>query len=171
MLSKADLDCHRRATGSPSRCTRCAKISAGLITRKLAPIVPKAGVWLRSSVSRSTLPRSKWWMAEGKGAGASSAVPRFSVRGESSGVRRSRCGADVWSWWANNRLDIDLDRAESTLKSEDHSRLSGGEAMAELNQPRPHIPPAATRISRCLSALFMTHWSMGESACRDVSAR
>ena len=172
MLSKADLDSHKRATGNPSRCTRRAKISAELIVRKLGPMVPKTGGSLRSSVWRSGLPRSKWCIADGKDAGASAATaPRSIVRGESSGGRRSSGVADVGSWWANNRVDADLDRGDSMVESEDHSRPSGGEALAELNQPRPHNPPAATHISPFLPSLFITHWSINESACRHVTVR
>jgi len=48
-----------------------------------------------------------------------------------------------------------MDRAESIVECEGFPRLNGGEAMAELNKPRPHNPPVATRIARYFPSLFM----------------
>jgi hypothetical protein len=67
---------------------------------------------------------------------------------ESPGDRRSNRLVDACCCWANDRLAIDMNRAESIEETGDLPRLSGGEAMAELKKPRPHNPAAATYISR-----------------------
>src|SRR5271167_2514181 len=99
---------------------------------------------MRSSVPRSALPRSKWWIAEGKGVETSAAAgSRMVAAREFPGDRRSNCVVDACCCWANDRLAIDMNRAESIEETEDLPRLNGGEAMAELKKPRPHNPPAS----------------------------
>ncbi len=75
--------------------------------------------------------------------------------GESPGDRRSNRFVDACSCWANDRLAIDMNRAESIEETEDLPRLNGGEATAELKKPRPHYPPAATHIIRWFPSLLM----------------
>src|ERR1700731_541273 len=155
MLSKADLDSHKRATGSPSRCMRRAKISAWLIVRKFCSPIPKAVGRMRSSAPTSALPRYKWWIAVGKGAKAGAVTPLGVTREDSLGVRRSSWLVDGCSWWANGRPTTNRDRAVAIVEREDFPLLSGGEATAELIKPRPQSPPAATHISRLFPSWFM----------------
>src|ERR1700730_2873482 len=130
---------------------------------------------MRSSVPRSALPRSKWWIAEGIVIEASAAAPScMAAGGKFPGGRRSRCVVvDACSWWANDRLAKNMDRPESIVENEDLPRLNGGEAMAELNQPRPHDPTAATHISRFFPSLFMMQlehkWSQPSGRYRTLT--
>src|ERR1700733_11941830 len=155
MLIKADLDSHKCATGSPSRCMRRAKISAWLIVRKFCSPMPKADGRMRSSAPTSALPRYKWWIAVGKGAKAGAATPPGVTREDSPGVRRSSWLVDGCSWWANGRLTTNRDRAVATVEEEYFPWVNGGEATAEFIKPRLHSPLAATHISRLFPSWFM----------------
>src|SRR5579862_8125782 len=70
---------------------------------------------------------------------------------ESSGSRRSKCGADVFSWRMVDRPpSADTDRTESIVESNDLPPLRGGLATAELGQLVPQSPPAAKHTNMCL---------------------
>src|ERR1700677_1066257 len=75
----------------------------------------------------------------------------MTASGESSGGRRSNCGADVFSCRAGDRLPAAATkRMESNVETDDLPPTRGGLAIAELDNPVPQRPPAAKHTNMCL---------------------
>lgn len=55
--------------------------------------------------------------------------------------------------WTKDLPITDTERAASVVGCDEIPRLSGGNAKAEFNKPRPHKTPAAKLISRIFRVL------------------
>jgi hypothetical protein len=129
MCSRAERVSQSRATGTPSRCTRCASSCALLIVR-IAAAPPRPG----SSSSTRFSETVRACLAEGNAAAESSFAMGACSAGGVSGARRSRR-------WKSSRLGRSTRLGRSSRLAALREDLAASSPEARSSRPPPPLAP------------------------------
>ena len=98
---------------------------------------------MRFSAARSDLPRSTWWVVEGNRSEASAAPPRLIAEKDSLGGRSTDLACLAYTLDARPADELEIQSAQKRMvEGEEPPQLKGGEASAEQDRHKPHIPVA-----------------------------